>query len=207
MRLLAGVLLALALPRFSVTVAAEPPRPAAAEGAANSDGNRDRRPPAKEHLREQVIEQWRAMRMWKITDELKLDEVTAAKVFPVLARVDDQERELGKERMEIHRALRDEMANPAPDNAKLSALLDKMLANRARRHVLEDERVKSIRKVLTPVQQAKLILLIPTIDGEFRQKIRDTIERSREGGGEASTAAPGSGDLRRKFERRESRRP
>ncbi len=207
MRLLACVCLALALPLFSATAAADPPRPAAAEGPTASHGNGDRRDSAKERLRQQVFEKWRAMRMWQITEELKLDEATAAQVFPLLARVEDQQRKVGKEYVGILGTLRHEIANPAPDNAKLSALVDKLLDIRIRRRVLEDERVMSIRKVLTPVQQAKLFLLMPKIEGDFRQKIRDTIARSHGGGRQASGAEPGSVDLRRRFESREPRRP
>ena len=35
-----------------------------------------------------------------------------------------------------------------------------------------DERIRELRKVLTPVQQAKLALLLPSIEREFAQWVR-----------------------------------
>ena len=52
----------------------------------------------REKLRDQIFDQLRAERMWKLTDALKLDEATAARVFPLLSKYDDQERTLGHER-------------------------------------------------------------------------------------------------------------
>ncbi len=43
-----------------------------------------------------------------------------------------------------------------------------MLANRARKHALRDERINELRKVLTPVQQATLVLLLPQLERESR---------------------------------------
>src|SRR2546423_693839 len=59
-------------------------RPRAAGG-----GTADRRSP--DQLRKEVLERMRALRAWRIVDELKLDEATSARLFPILAKYDDQE--------------------------------------------------------------------------------------------------------------------
>src|SRR5262245_21859013 len=85
---------------FAGGAAADPPRgPAPALPGDNIS------PERKDRLREEVIDQMRALRMWKVTEELKLDEAGAAKVFPLLARFDDKIRELGKSRRETMRVL------------------------------------------------------------------------------------------------------
>jgi Spy/CpxP family protein refolding chaperone len=154
----AGSGVALADPRRA-------PPPAAAPAGA------DKRTP--EELRKEVLERMRALRAWRIVEELKLDETTSARLFPILAKYDDQELVLAAERRDIAQEIRTLLAAPRPDDAKLTAAINRMLANRTQKRALRDERIKELRKVLTPVQQAKLVLLLPRLEREFAQFIRD----------------------------------
>ena len=116
----------------------------------------------------------RALRAWRIVEELKLDESASARLFPILARYDEQEMALAAERRDIAQEIRTLLAAPQPDDAKLTAAINRMLANRAQAASrCSDERIKEVRKVLTPVQQAKLVLLLPRLEREFAQFIRD----------------------------------
>ncbi len=167
-RLAAGLLVA------GVVVAAGA-GPASAQGphrtpAAAPSGN-DKR--SSDQLRKEVLERMRALRAWRIVEELKLDENASARLFPILARYDEQELALAAERRDIAQELRTLLAAPRPDDAKLSAAIDRMIANRVKRHAFKDERIKELRKVLTPVQQAKLVLLLPRLEREFAQFIRE----------------------------------
>ncbi len=152
-------------------------------GLAAAPASAQAPPGDHEKLREEVIAQMRTMRMWKMTEELKLDEATAAKLFPLMARFDDQERQIGRERAETMAALRDLVALPNPDAKKIGELIDRVLATRGRRHALETEKMKAMRQVLSPVQQAKLVLLVPRFEEGFRQRIRETLDGAREPGG------------------------
>jgi hypothetical protein len=130
----------------------------------------------REKLRDQIFDQLRAERMWRLTEALKLDEATAAKVFPLLSKFDEQERSLGRERGETHRELRAATEAPSPDNARLDALISKLIALRGRRHDMEVEKLAALRKVLKPLQMAKLMMLVPRMDESFRRRIHDAIE-------------------------------
>jgi Spy/CpxP family protein refolding chaperone len=136
-------------------------------------GKRDRAD--KEQLRDQIFDQMRAERMWKLTDALKLNEASAAKVFPLLSKYDDQERSLGHERGQTYRELREATEAPAPDAARIDGLVNRLLALRARRQALETEKITALRKMLTPVQMAKLMMLTPRLEEGFRQRIRDAM--------------------------------
>ena len=149
------------------------PPPAAAAPAAPAD----KRSP--EQLRKEVVERMRALRAWRIVDELKLDETTSAKLFPVLAKYDEQELAFAAERREIAQEIRGLLAAPQPDNAKLTAAINRMIANRSKRQTSRDERIRDVRKVLTPVQQAKLVLLLPRLEREFAHFIRDVADGNR----------------------------
>ncbi len=194
-RVLIRVLLGTALlfvPRAD-TFAQAPKNAGAAQAVGQSPGDAGRgrgrgfgmggHGPGKDFLRDEVLDQMRAMRMWRITNELKLDESTAAKLFPLLAHADEQERDLGKERGEIIRALRDQMAAAAPDSSAVNGLIDRMVANRARRMTQEQEKFSAIRKVLNPIAQARLMMLLRRIEDEFHQRIREAADRSRPAGG------------------------
>jgi Spy/CpxP family protein refolding chaperone len=168
---LAALLAALAAPATWSSAQAEAPgaaAPAAAAGKAAPAG--EHRNP--EQLRKEVLERMRALRAWRIVDELKLDESASARLFPILAKFDEREMALAVERRDITRELRAEVAGAHPDDGKLTKGIEKLLANRARRHALVDERIRELRKVLTPLQQAKLALLLPSIEREFAQWVR-----------------------------------
>jgi Spy/CpxP family protein refolding chaperone len=173
----AGLLVAAAMTAFGAgTASADTTR---RPTAATTPAGRDKRSP--EQLRKEVLERMRALRAWRIVEELKLDESTSARLFPILARYDEQELALATERRDIAMELRALLAVPRPDDAKLTAGINRMLANRARKHALRDERINELRKVLTPVQQATLVLLLPQLEREFAQFIRDVAGQRDDG--------------------------
>jgi hypothetical protein len=172
-RMIAVILTGLSL---STPALAEGPRPASVPAQPGE------RKAEKERLREQIIDKLRAERMWKLTEALKLDEATAARLFPLLAKFDDQERAIAKERGPIARELRDILEGPSADSARLNGLIDRLIDIRKRRQAMEGEKMAAVRKVLTPTQMGKLLLLAPKIDEGFRERIRDAVQSARQGG-------------------------
>ena len=79
----------------------------------------------------------RAQRAWRIVEELKLDETASARLFPLLAKYDEQELALATERRDITRELQALLAAPHPDDARITAAVNRMLANRTKRHALQ----------------------------------------------------------------------
>jgi hypothetical protein len=134
---------------------------------------------ARERLRNEVLDQMRAMRMWKLTETLKLDQATAAKVFPLLAQYDEKAKQIAVERGEIAKEVHREVKSGKPDQVRLRQAIDRLLANQAKRHALDDERFKALRTALTPLQQAQLLLLLPRIEDDFRHRIREAMDAQR----------------------------
>ena len=180
MRRGAGLALGLLLIGGTARAQPRPPTPAPPPPAAD-----DHRSP--DQLRKEVLERMRALRAWKIVEALKLDEATSARLFPILSRYDEREMAIAAERHVIMHDLREATEAPHPDDARLTVTLNKLLANRAKQRTLHDDRVKDVRKVLTPVQQAKLVLLLPRLERDFAGWIH---EASGRGGG----PGPGPGD-------------
>jgi Spy/CpxP family protein refolding chaperone len=148
------------------------PAPKAAVGnRPGVDGDR-----TPEQLRKEVMERMRALRAFRIVDELKLDEATSARLFPILSKYDEKEMALAGERREIVRGLKTEIESAHPDDARITKAIDQLLANRARRVALRDEQIKEVRKVLTPVQQGKLALLMPRLERDFAQFVHDAAD-------------------------------
>jgi len=176
-RLDAGLALGLLLAGGTAGAQPRPTAPVSPAPAAD-----DHRTP--EQLRKEVLERMRALRAWKIVEALKLDEATSARLFPILSRYDEREMAIAAERHVIMRDLREATEAAHPDDARLTATLNKLLANRAAQRALHDDRIKDVRKVLTPVQQAKLVLLLPRMEHDFAGWIH---EASGRGG------APGPG--------------
>ena len=177
MKLIAASLLAGLMAGASGPASAQAPRRAPPPAAA--PGTPDKRTP--EQLRKEVLERMRALRAWRIVEELKLDESASARLFPILAKYDAEELALADERRDIANEIRTLLAAPQPDDTKLNAAINRMLANRHKRITSKDERIKEVRKVLTPVQQAKLVLLLPRLEREFAQFIRDVAGGKEDG--------------------------
>lgn len=119
----------------------------------------------------------RALRAWRIITELKLDEASSTRVLPIFTRYDERDLVLIIERREITYELRTLLAAPRSDDAHITRALDRLAATQLRRHTLHDERLDELRRVLPPVQQGRLLLLLPGLERDFahwgRQAIGD----------------------------------
>jgi Spy/CpxP family protein refolding chaperone len=175
-----GAALSGGVARADKPAAAVPPPPEAARPGAPIPG--DGRTP--DQLRGEVLERMRALRAWRIVEALRLDEATSARLFPILSKYDEREMSLAIDRRDIARSLRAEVQSSRPDEARIKAGIDRLLANRERQRAMEDERVKELRKVLTPVQQAKLMLLLPRLENEFARRVRQAAEAQGQLGGD-----------------------
>jgi Spy/CpxP family protein refolding chaperone len=169
MRRIATLLVPMAL-SMAAPAGAAPRSPSAAPAPSASAAGDSKKPG---ELRKEVLERMRAQRAWRIVEELKLDETASARLFPILAKYDEQEMALATERRDITRELQALLAAPHPDDARVTAAVNRMLANRTKRHAFKDERLRELCKVLTPVQQGKLVLLLPRLEREFATFIQD----------------------------------
>jgi hypothetical protein len=127
--------------------------------------------------REQIKKRIRAMRAYTLTEELALDEPTAAKLFPVLARYDDETDKLLEKRVEVQRRLR--RADTLRDARAIDRLIDEAIANQRGFWDLEDRRLAELRKILTPVQSAKLLVVLPALERRIQNQLRKVIARGQ----------------------------
>jgi hypothetical protein len=149
----------LTLPNVGLAGRAEtPPRP---KGAHESDH------PGLQAIDEVSLGRMRALRAWRVITELELDELSSTRVLPVIARYDEPELALIVEGRGITCELRALTTAVRPDDTRITRALDRLVATRRRRHVLQDERITELRAVLSPVQQARFLLLLPRLQREL----------------------------------------
>lgn len=140
---------------------------------ARADGpRRDRVSQADkaEKKRAKLKKKIRTMRAIVLAEELDLDEDTAAKLFPILNKYDDEFAKLAKEAGE----LRDQI-DATTDDAALDDLVDDLVANQRARWSLDEDRFKACRKVLSARQAAKILVVLPEIDRKILQGARKAI--------------------------------
>ena len=127
--------------------------------------------------RAKIRQRLRALRAWELTEALDLDEQSAAKLFPILNRFDNRfQKALDANsalRRETRKALRDPNTNPK----KIDALVGKMLKKQRELWDLQEERFREVRKLLTPRQTARIVILLPEIDRKLHRQVRQVMRK------------------------------
>lgn len=149
-----------------------------------------RGPAVAQDRREAVKKKIRAMRAYTLTDELGLDEKAAAKLFPILAKWDDVTDKLLQARVDIQRRL-----TTTTDAKQLDKLIDDAVANQKAFWDLEEKRLAEMRKVLTPAQTARLLVVLPAFERKIQNQLRRAIARGRGGAGRGRADTPDEADL------------
>jgi hypothetical protein len=124
-------------------------------------------PPQPASMKDRIKRKILAFRAFRVTEELSLDEVGAARVFPLLAKYDQQVEQLTIERMTINRLLRQR-----PTSATADDLIKRTLANRRALLELDERRIAELRKVLTAEQTMRLMVVLPEVERQIKEQIR-----------------------------------
>jgi hypothetical protein len=177
-------------------------REAAAQPYRDGDSATERRGPP-DARREQIKKKIRALRAYTLTEELELDEQTATRLFPVLSRYDDDFDRLLEQRVEIHRRLRRAAARDGAragardgshDTRAIDRLIDEAAANQRAFWDLQDKRLVTLRKILTPSQTAKLLVVLPSLERRIENQLRKAIQRRPGTSGDPGTAVEDDDD-------------
>jgi len=132
--------------------------------------------PGIEAKRARLRQRIRAIRAWRLTEALKLDEATAAKLFPILSRYDGHLVKAARQGRTLRRQLRQAVKKGVPD-AQMSALVDRVVAQQAAMWKLQAKRFQAVRKVLSPRQAATILVVLPQIDRAIERRIRAAMKR------------------------------
>jgi hypothetical protein len=127
--------------------------------------------------REKIKERIRALRAYTLTTELQLDEQTAAKLFPALKKFDDEFDKLLVQRIDIQRRL--EAAGGNKDAKAVDKLIDEAVANQRALWDTEDKRLAQLRKILTPSQTARVLIVLPAMERKIQNQLRKAVQRQK----------------------------
>lgn len=132
--------------------------------------------PALKQKRAKIRKRIRALRAWKLTEELELDPQTAARLSAILGRYDERLEPM----MAANRSLRQQMrtlgesSQPSDKqfDKQLDKLIDRVTVQQQKLWDLQRARFRDVRKVLTPRQAARLLVLLPQIDRKIQRQVR-----------------------------------
>jgi hypothetical protein len=135
----------------------------------------------RETKRERVKKRIRALRAYTLTEELGLNETDAGKLFPVLSKFDDDFDRLLTERQQLQQQL--DGAGNLKDKRAIDKLIDQALANQRATWDVEDKRIAEIRKILTPAQVARMLIVLPALERRIQNQLRNAVGKMKNGGG------------------------
>jgi len=160
MRRLIVVMLALALGAPAAFAQPAPPSPG---------------PAPNTQRREEIKKKIRGLRAYALTTELGLDEKTGSRLWPVLARYDDEIDKLLQQRVDVQRRLA--TADQIKDPKAQDRLVDEAIANQKAFWSVEERRLAELRKILTPAQTTRLLVVLPAFERKIQNQLRRAIVR------------------------------
>jgi len=134
--------------------------------------------PPKAAKRKRLEGRIRALRVWRLTAALNLDEATATKLFPILHRYDGKFSALMRANAKERRQLRSLMGTSGTD-AQINAAINRMIKRQQQMWQLTRQRFAAMRRVLSAKRAAKLLVVLPRIDRQIRQEIRKAMRKHR----------------------------
>ena len=133
--------------------------------------------------------------MWKMMESMDLDKTTADKIFEIRHKLvgqrDTLEKEIRKDIETLRAKLRDEPAKVS--DAELTQLLNSVREKRKKLESLKDKQYEQLSKVLSPRQQAQMVLFLKDFHREIRAMLRSGVQDGRLLPTEMSPCPPGDG--------------
>src|SRR5688572_9304751 len=136
----------------------------------------------KDDKREKARERIRAIVVTQLIEKLDLDDKTAAKLMPILEKAQDEAAAIQRDNRAARQELRRMHRRGNAKDAEILRLVDRLVENREKAHKVEAEMVAEARKVLKPMQAARLIVVLPRIKARIAAEIRKAVEGKRGGG-------------------------
>jgi Spy/CpxP family protein refolding chaperone len=167
------IIISLVLGIWPLSQASQPLPPV--ERQPSFQQERTNLPSAEE--RERVRKRIDLIRMWRLTEDLNLDEETGSKLFPLLRQYEEKRRELARKREEILFTLKGQLKAGSPHEDRIKGLLKDWEELRAEEQDVNQKEKEDLKRILSIEQQAKYILFQQEFTKEMRRMIADVRER------------------------------
>ncbi len=120
------------------------------------------------------------LRMWRLVDELKVDEAQAEKLFPVWSRHRRQRQELQADRKRMAKELREILDGDTVDDGALEKRIGEIRDLEKKRGEMETAMKGEMTKLLSVRQQARFLLFNEQFRGDLKEIIMGFHSRSSE---------------------------
>jgi len=141
------------------------------------------RPREREQRQREAQEKIRTLRLMKLVEALDLDEKTGIKVARVLKNADEERKKLHERARNKMLALRAAVEATKTNGREITKLVDELISVRREMHALEDKEFMELRKVFSPVQQGKFVLVMHNFREKLQKMLRKEGRRHRSGVG------------------------
>jgi Spy/CpxP family protein refolding chaperone len=155
--------------------------------------------PMSEEKREEVRKKINAVRIWRLTEALKLDANTSTKLSSLLSSVDHQRRDILREQTGTINILKLAVRSPKPDESQIKISLEKLEKNHQAMQKLTDSERSGLKNILTIEQQARYVVFQHEFTHEIRGMIRGAYGnpgKSGMGAGNGTGRGGGQGQTR-----------
>ncbi|MCX7945277.1 MAG: hypothetical protein N2746_12285 [Deltaproteobacteria bacterium] len=116
-------------------------------------------PPAvDDESRMERFHKFRLVKLSEMAEEAGIDDKTVLKISDILKKYDKQRFELFSEGRRLKAELKRLLDDKNAKKEDINKVIDAFLENRSKIQSIKTEEIKEIRKLLTPEQQAKMIL-------------------------------------------------
>jgi hypothetical protein len=133
-------------------------------------------PPSRAQF-EKTQKRVEALRMWKLTQTIDLNEKTAAKLFPVINEYDRKRLVTEKKMRKNMRTLRRSVNSASEED--LQNLMKTLKSHHLRLQEIQYEEMNKLRDILTVRDQAKFMIFKQDFDREMKKRIFEARERRK----------------------------
>jgi hypothetical protein len=145
---------------------------------------------AQQQRRDRIKKRIQSLRAGMLIEQLGVEEQLSGKVLAVFAKYDDEFEKLLSARVELNRRIN---AVTAKDSkAAVEKLIDDTIANQRATWDVEGRRFDELRRLLTPQEAARLLVVLPALERRIQNQLRRAVGVQ---GGAKPRAEPGRPDF------------
>jgi hypothetical protein len=141
-------------------------------------GRPGRGEPLSDEKRAEIRRKIETVRIWRLTEALKLDTNTSAKLSSLLSSLDRQRREIQRDQTRTLFMLQQSLLSPKIEESRIKFDLDKLEQNYRAMQDLKYKEMSGLKKILTIEQQGRYVIF----QQEFTREMRGMIQGARVNG-------------------------
>ncbi len=130
---------------------------------------------------EEVRRKIDTVRIWRLTEELRLDPDTSAKLSSILSSYSQQRRKIRRVQRRTMKTLQRAVESQKPNESKIRSNLEKLEKNRRSMQELKANELRDLKSILTIEQQARYIVFQKKFMREMRGMIKNARRGNRDG--------------------------